>query len=126
MAKSASKRVVAAVTLEIGPPGESRTVRPGEDTELPKDEAERLIRLGHAHEPGRAPRPATGAPRKPAGEALTQAISEAILTLDPENEDAWTGGGKPSVHALSAVLGYEVTAAERDAAWAAVARQGDG
>ena len=47
-----------------------------------------------------------------------QAIIDAIGQLDPDNSQAWTSGGKPDVAALELVLGYDIDAADRDAAWA--------
>jgi hypothetical protein len=44
------------------------------------------------------------------------AITAAIAELDPDNEEHFTRAGKPEVRALSAVLGWPVTAAERDEA----------
>jgi hypothetical protein len=62
----------------------------------------------------RAPPPKPTA--QPSGPALTQAIRDAIDALDPDDDNAFDRGGKPSVRAISAVLGREVTAAERDRA----------
>ena len=56
-------------------------------------------------------------------EARHAAIVAAARGLDPEDSSLWTGRGKsrhPRVDALEAVLEYDVTAAERDAAWATV------
>jgi hypothetical protein len=47
-------------------------------------------------------------------------ICEAIGMLDPANEELWTRSGKPDLAALVAVTGWNVTAAERDAAWSEV------
>ena len=49
-------------------------------------------------------------------------IRQAVLDMmesDPEREDetAWTKSGKPDVKALSDMVGFEVSAAERDAAF---------
>lgn len=46
------------------------------------------------------------------------AIVVAIGKLDPANEDAWLKDGKPSSEAIAAELGWPVTAAERNVAWA--------
>ena len=45
------------------------------------------------------------------------AITNAIGQLDPNNTDQWLKDGKPSGEAIAAVLGWPVTAAERNAAW---------
>lgn len=47
------------------------------------------------------------------------AIGRAIAQLDAQDETLWTGGGKPKTEALSALLGWTVSAIERDAALAA-------
>jgi hypothetical protein len=56
-------------------------------------------------------------PGKPAGEALLAAIRTAADQLDADNESHFTVSGKPECHALDEVLGYTVTATERDAAY---------
>lgn len=53
-------------------------------------------------------------PRKPTGEALTRAITEAIATLDPDED--FTRAGLPSLTSLERVLGFDVSADERSAA----------
>ena len=45
------------------------------------------------------------------------AIIEAIGKLDTEDADLWLRDGKPDVGALVEILGWPVTAAERNAAW---------
>lgn len=52
-------------------------------------------------------------------EELLAAIRAAVETLDRNNPDLWTSGGKPKVEAVEAVLGYGITAADRDRALAA-------
>ena len=56
------------------------------------------------------------------------AVSAAIGGLEEGNEDHWTRDGKPEVRALRAATGLDdITAAERDEAWAAYrANQEDG
>ena len=41
----------------------------------------------------------------------------AISDLDPDSEDDFTNNGIPQVKALEDALGFDITAAERDAAW---------
>ena len=48
------------------------------------------------------------------------AIAGAIEGLDRADESKWTKSGKPTTEALEAVLGFSVTADERDAAYAAM------
>ena len=47
------------------------------------------------------------------------AIQTAIANLDPENTENWLKDGRPTAGPLSAALGFTVSAADRDAAWAA-------
>ena len=58
-----------------------------------------------------------------AAEDRHAAIVAATAKLDPKDARLWSGRGKsrkPRVDAIEAVLGYDITAAERDAAWATV------
>ncbi|MCK4959717.1 MAG: hypothetical protein KAT00_09950 [Planctomycetes bacterium] len=63
------------------------------------------------------------AAKKTAGgdEPPTEAeIIEAIGKLDKDNPEHWTSGGKPQVVTLEGLLGKQISAADRDAAWSAV------
>lgn len=54
-----------------------------------------------------------------AGTGVTEAeIVEAIGKLDPDNPEHWTTGNKPQVVILEGILGKQISAADRDAAWA--------
>lgn len=44
------------------------------------------------------------------------AIRKAIAQLGPENPEHYGKSGKPHVEAIEAILGWNITAAERDAA----------
>jgi hypothetical protein len=44
-------------------------------------------------------------------------IVRAIAALDTQDSTLWTGSGLPQVAALSEILGEDVSAAERSAAW---------
>jgi len=46
-----------------------------------------------------------------------QQIVDAIGLLDESNKNHFTGQGIPRVEALTEILGFEVTAADRNAAW---------
>ena len=46
-----------------------------------------------------------------------EAICKAIEQLDPDNAEQWIGNGAPATSALEDILGWEVSAAERDEAW---------
>lgn len=48
------------------------------------------------------------------------AISVAAVQLDAEDSGLWTAGGSPKTEALTAITGWPVSAADRDAAWALV------
>jgi hypothetical protein len=48
------------------------------------------------------------------------AIVTAIGKIDLNNTDLWLKDGKPASEAIAAVLGWSVTAAERNAAWAII------
>lgn len=62
--------------------------------------------------------------KAPADEAARlAAVVAAIGKLDPANPGQWLTDGKPKVDALSAITGWPVTAADRDAAWASGAGQ---
>lgn len=68
-------------------------------------------------EPPVAGQPPAPAPVKPTDPAeLAAAIKAAVNTLDQDNTDLWTAGGKPKTESIAAVTGYPVSAAERDAA----------
>lgn len=47
-----------------------------------------------------------------------QEIADAIDSLDPDDEDAFTNAGLPDARKLSSILGYQVTAKDRDDAMA--------
>lgn len=60
--------------------------------------------------------PAPAAPKRAIDRA---AIVAAIGQLEPGNKDHWTQAGAPDVRALEAVLGGQISAKDRDQAWAA-------
>ncbi len=45
------------------------------------------------------------------------AIVEAIDKIDRDDEQLWTGDGRPTVNAVEQVLEYDITADERNEAW---------
>ncbi len=47
-----------------------------------------------------------------------QAIRDAVAKLGPADQALWTGSGKPKTEAISAILGWNVSAVERDNALA--------
>lgn len=59
------------------------------------------------------------------GSADALSIAEAIMQLDPKNEDHFTKSGKPELKALSAIVGRNVSGAERDEVWTAMQESAD-
>ena len=73
-----------------------------------------------------AAREARVASGKPKGrDELYEAIRDAADRLDPDNEAHYTVTGKPECQALSEILGYPVTATERDQAIGVVRKAAD-
>lgn len=103
-------RVKAGVTAEIA----GVFYGPGWIMEMPPAAAAEAV-VGGDWEPAPAEKAAKVA--KPEGDLLTAAIVEAIGKLQP---DDFGRDGKPHVKAIEAVLGYDIAAADRDAAWSAV------
>jgi len=62
----------------------------------------------------------TNTPPELSAEERLAAIKEAITGLDADIAANWTKGGAPTVPAITAVVGFDVTAAERDAVWAEI------
>ena len=69
--------------------------------------------------PSPAPKPKPSPAPKPKGDPIVA----AIRSLDTDDRSLWTRSGKPRVSAVEDVLGRDITAAERDKAWAAVQAQ---
>ena len=53
-------------------------------------------------------------------------IRDAIGKLDVNDADHWTSSGKPKVDWLEYFAGFDLTAAERDAAWSEHLKAGEG
>ena len=68
------------------------------------------------------------APVKEQAASRDQVLDRALASLDPNDAALWTQNGLPQVAALEAAAGFDITAAERDAAWVRhqQARAGDG
>lgn len=94
---------------------DGKDIPPGSTIELDDKQAEALIACKAIEADGKA---AVVAPTDPAERQA--AIVAAIATLDADNGDLWLKDGKPNADAINAVLGYTVTAAERNAAWAEI------
>lgn len=63
--------------------------------------------------------PATKAAPEDEAERLA-AIKDAIGKLNIDNGDLWTAAGKPQTVAIAEIIGWPVSAADRDAAWEAL------
>lgn len=59
----------------------------------------------------------TNTPPELSAEERLAAIKQAITGLDADVASSWTKSGAPAVPAITAVVGFDVTAAERDQAW---------
>jgi hypothetical protein len=135
MAKSKTT-VLAIATLVTGRLEGKKVVReehpPGSKVSLDAKEAANLIARGLAASADAAPPPSPPEPDGPVkpvdADELQAAIIAAIGELDPENDEHATASGKPHTAALAEILGYKVTAAERDSAHEAVmaAARGNG
>ena len=53
-------------------------------------------------------------------ETRMQGIRRGVREVDTEDQSKWTKDGSPTVEALEAVLGFDISAEERDQAWADV------
>lgn len=88
----------------------------GETIELDEQTADELIALG-------ALEVVKDADADPA--ERMEAIKAAIVSLDKETAANWLNDGRPDASALTADLGFKVSAAERDAAWKLVQSEPD-
>ena len=87
---------------------EGKSYLPGETIDLPKDEAERLIKKGKARESkGEDTGKAEPEPDAEIMEAAKDAINAGKVTQD----------GKPEVKAIEEILGRDITAQKRDEIW---------
>ena len=114
-------KIKAIITLNIN--GEDHA--PGAVVDIADAEAKRLIARGFAAAQGQekaatttpakteTPPPAGGSGGKPA--PTIEDIVEAIAGLDPAKD--YGKNGKPNVEAIEALLGADITAAQRDQAW---------
>lgn len=120
MAKaSKTKTGYARVTLYIKKGADPTP--PGGKVTLASEDFDDLVLRGFVGErPAGMPATVTEEPKeapKPSGKALMDAIIAAIGQLDKDTEEGWTASGKHSVPALEKLLGYDISAEERNAAW---------
>lgn len=92
---------------------------PGARCALDEAAAAPLLRSGVLAETPSAPEALAPAP-PPAPAAEVSDLVRAIRALDPDDPAHWTKSGKPDATALTERLGRQVSAAERDEAWAEV------
>jgi hypothetical protein len=90
---------------------------PGKQIKLEDEAAAPLIASGAISEEPIKNEPGKGPDDQATREA---AIIEAIGKLNVDNKDLWLKDGRPDATALTTVLGWSVTAAERDAIWAKI------
>lgn len=114
-------KIKAIITLSVN----GKDYAPGAVVDVAEDEAKRLIERGFASVNGQEKAaaanssktdttpPAGGTGGKPA--PTVEDIVEAIAGLDPAKD--YGKNGKPNVEAIEALLGADVTAAQRDQAW---------
>lgn len=95
-------------------------IAPGAVVELDEAEAAGLIEAG-AVEPAETTPPSPGGDDRPLSpeSGREPSLTDAIAGMDPLDAAAWTKSGAPQLAALRAAAGRDVTAAERDEAWAA-------
>lgn len=112
MSKDKTLTIVPTITMKIERGG-NRLVA-GKEASVKEAEAHRLVKAGRASWPAgnAAPKPA-----KPEGESLTAAIAAAIGKMNLKDQEQVTAAGVPSTSALANMLGYSVSAEERDAGW---------
>lgn len=116
-------KIKAIITLNVN----GKDHAPGAVVDVAEDEAKRLIERGFAVANGQEKAAATSTnPAKtdttpPAGGTggkpapTIEDIVEAIAGLDPAKD--YGKNGKPNVEAIEALLGADISAAQRDQAW---------
>ena len=85
----------------------------GARAEYSDDEARRLLKLGAIRHLDAEP-PAEASSEEDRSADIRAAIEQL---QEDGGDDAFTAAGKPQVDAIEAIVGYDVTAQERDAVW---------
>lgn len=107
-------KVITNVTLRVGRWQSVEYAPPGTEVELEDKDAQALIDRGFVSSIKQKPQIQTvKTPVKPS----IDDIIEVITGLDPEQDYGKTTG-KPNVDAIEALLGANISGAERDEAWA--------
>jgi hypothetical protein len=105
---------VKMITTMAGPDGGAM---PKQTIEVDPAKAKELVEGGFATYVDQPQAEKSTAPATP----LTMAeIVEAIGKMDKADSSLWTAGNSPQVKALAEILGRDVTADQRNEAWAAV------
>lgn len=112
--------IVSDRTFVATEKGARPDVKPGNPFQIDKQEGEGLIARNLAR-PSSSPssinvEPDPARSTKPTGDKLIAAIAIAIGDLDPEED--YTKGGDPNVRSLEKILGYDISAEDRNAAFA--------
>lgn len=103
-------QIISLISLRVGKANDVRVIESGTSIDMAENEAKRLIELGFA----------TQCPSDVMREDdLIEAIVDAIADLPV---DAFGKDGKPNVKAIESVLGQNISAADRDKAWASYQR----
>lgn len=106
-------KVITNVTLRVGHGQSVEYAPPGTEVDLEEKDAKALIDRGFVSSIKEKNQVQTvNAPPKPS----IDDIIEVIIGLDPEQDYGKTTG-KPNVDAIEALLGANISGAERDAAW---------
>lgn len=100
-------------------------VPPDSKINLDREEAENKLRRGLVRLPSRNDAEGQAARLKPKGDDLFRAIALRIPELDKDDRESWTADDKPNTRALAELLGYPITAKERDDGVAYLEKHGD-
>lgn len=92
--------------------GRNKAYHAGESFPCSAEEARRLVRLDVCRMIPEGESDSGGADKE-------QRLIEVIGTLDPDKEEHFTKSGVPQIPMLAEALGDDVSAEERDSAWAA-------
>jgi hypothetical protein len=120
-----NKKVEAVKTIRAGTAKKPETVKPGETVSLPTEEADRLIGLGLAREPGKGAcvQPTANEPQPPSAAEIEEALIEQIYPKLEKEELA--PDNVPNIDMLVGKLGavfkayVPLTATVRDKSWKA-------
>lgn len=98
-------KVIASITLRVGSPERMEYIPPGEPVNLPAEDANELMERGFATK---------ASPKDKDDDDRLESIIDAIGDLEPT---AFGKDGKPNVKAIEEIIGWSISAADRDDAW---------